>query len=132
MATLENSKKGVYAALCDDFDTPSAISTLQELVSAANKYSQQPSLSSVVLTTVAKYVTSIFQTFGLVSGTVEVGFGCDVTGAECDSGVSREQVRDKTYEKEEEGGGGCSECTSFFYAHSLLSYPIDLYYLSLI
>ena len=89
---LEATKSQVRSALLDDFDTPSAVSFLAELVKECNKYMEKGTgsaggssgesttaavvnpISSVVLTSVAKFVTSILRTFGLVPSGADVGF----------------------------------------------------------
>jgi len=93
MAKLESAKTQVRSALLDDFDTPRAVTTLTELIKDCNKYMDSgvamgiandnaiiyaqavtTGLSSVVLTNVARYITTILRTFGLVPSTVDIGF----------------------------------------------------------
>jgi cysteinyl-tRNA synthetase len=95
MVSLEASKGLVRAALLDDFDTPTAIVRLGDLVKECNRYmegvatpissSTAPTayppngLSSVLLTSVARYVTSVLRTFGLTPTT---GIGFPMGGGE--------------------------------------------------
>jgi cysteinyl-tRNA synthetase len=75
---LENAKSKVRAALCDDFDTPLAVSVLLELTKDCNRYfeDQGASLSSVTIISVAKYITFMLDVFGLIPPTpgTEIGF----------------------------------------------------------
>jgi cysteinyl-tRNA synthetase len=87
---LEAAKTDVRLCLLDDFNTPGAVSVLAELLRDCNKYMETPlaTMSSVVLSSVARYVTSMMNVFGLI---VE-GKGSDIgfpLGASSDeSGVS--------------------------------------------
>lgn len=77
---LEVTKRQVFDALMNDFDTPSAIDRLLELIRASNKYIEgndnvNQRVNSAVLYSVAIYVTSIVRTFGLIpSSSLEIGF----------------------------------------------------------
>ncbi len=73
---LEKTKEGVRAALMDDFDTPEAVNQMISLVRESNKYLENDdgAISSVILTNVARYLTSLLRTFGLVSAGTEIGF----------------------------------------------------------
>ena len=91
---LEVTKTLVRSALLDDFDTPRAVSVLTELIKDCNKYMDAgvamgishddnaiiyaqavtSGLSSVVLSNVARYITTILRTFGLVPSTADIGF----------------------------------------------------------
>jgi cysteinyl-tRNA synthetase len=79
LAQLEDVKTSVRASLLDDFDTPKATLALAELVKETNKYMElasSASFSSVALGTVARYITSVLRTFGLVQDpSSEIGFG---------------------------------------------------------
>lgn len=95
----EAARAAVRAHLLDDFDTPKAVNALTELVRDTNKYleSRGASGSSVVLTGVARYVTSMLRTFGLVQDGVDIGFpmgGGGTAGADgaAASGVSKEDI----------------------------------------
>ena len=89
---LEAAKASVHSALMDDFDTPRAITALLELIRESNKYSEEDGClaSSVLLTNLARYITSILKIFGLVQDSSEIGFPLD-SSAEGGS-VSKEQV----------------------------------------
>ncbi|KAG5181938.1 Cysteinyl-tRNA synthetase [Tribonema minus] len=90
---LEECKSGVRAALCDDFDTPTAIKLLaSDLVRTVNKYIQEKTdagLKShyIVVRTAGEYVTRIFKVFGLVTSGVDMGFDVEQEG-----GISREEA----------------------------------------
>ena len=93
LSKLEAAKTQVRAALLDDFDTPRAVCVLTELIKDCNKYmdagvvmgisndnnviyaqAATSGLSSIVLSSVARYITSILRTFGLVPSTTDIGF----------------------------------------------------------
>ena len=95
---LEEAKTNVRACLLDDFDTPRAVSVLTELIRECNKYVEtgtatpisaatdlgplpENGLSSVVLSSVARYITSILSTFGLVPSGSDIGFPLMESGA---------------------------------------------------
>ena len=63
----------VRDALCDDFDTPQAISALQ----AANMYLISSGVHAVglVMRSIVAYVTELFKVFGLAGAGPEIGFG---------------------------------------------------------
>lgn len=100
---VESAKAAVRAQLMDDFDTPRAVASLVELVGDCNKYMKAGSsgvndkgaevLSSVVLFSAARYVTSMLRVFGLVSGSGDIGFSSSAAGEEGGSGgQSKEQL----------------------------------------
>ena len=93
LSKIEAAKTQVRAALLDDFDTPRAVCVLTELIKDCNKYmdagvvmgisndnnviyaqAATSGLSSIVLSSVARYITSILRTFGLVPSTTDIGF----------------------------------------------------------
>lgn len=92
LEALETTKAGVYAALMDDFDTPVAVTCLAVLIKDCNKYCEAPAegggISTVILGNVARYITGILRTFGLVSGSAEVGFPLEGEGG----GASKEET----------------------------------------
>jgi len=102
VTAMEEVKVKVHDALMDDFDTPRAISALLELVKESNRYSEggpgsgDATVSTAVVSTVARYVTSILKVFGLVPDTSEIGFPLDGGGVGGGSGGvdagSKEQV----------------------------------------
>jgi cysteinyl-tRNA synthetase len=103
LVKLESAKFGVRTALLDDFDTPKAIAVMIDLVKETNKYMElnAMSMSTVVLTSVAKYITFILHVFGLIPDAADIGFPLDsgdgLINASSDSsggvgGKSREDV----------------------------------------
>jgi cysteinyl-tRNA synthetase len=54
---LEAAKANIRAAFLDDFDTPAVLQHLLQLIKNTNKYLEAPEPSSVLLTSVATYVT---------------------------------------------------------------------------
>lgn len=92
ITSLETAKVAVNDALMDDFDTPSAVTALLELLRESNRYSEADGslVSTSVLSTVARYVTSILKVFGLVQDTADIGFPLESSG---DGGsISKEQI----------------------------------------
>jgi cysteinyl-tRNA synthetase len=79
---IENAKQLVRNALLDDFDTPEAISVLMNLVRELNRYmdSGAGTLSSAILSSGAKYITSILKIFGLIPDNNEIGFALESNG----------------------------------------------------
>ena len=96
---LTAAKKAVFDALMDDFDTPVAVSALVTLVRDCNRYmeSSNGDISTVVLGSVARYITSVLKTFGLVPSSADIGFpasanGLSSSGEEAGSGTSKEEL----------------------------------------
>ena len=71
---LEESKVNVRTALMDDFDTPKAIGSLLELVKKCNKYMEESNISTVVLSSAARYLTEMFVIFGVIQDSSDIGF----------------------------------------------------------
>ena len=98
LQALEDAKEGVRSSLMDDFDTPRAVTFLLDLIRESNRsIEKDEAISSAVLTDVARYITSVLRTFGLVADGIEVGFplgGDAASGAEGSgqASASREQV----------------------------------------
>ncbi|CAN0110178.1 unnamed protein product [Ascophyllum nodosum] len=95
-ARLADAKRDVRRCLCDDFDTPSAVVALQELVKAVNKYleTKERAGEKIVADSVrgaAEYVTKIFKVFGLASTGSSLGFSSSTGAADA---VSEEQSRE--------------------------------------
>ena len=82
VVSLEETKGNVRAALCDDFDTPSAVRHLMNLIREANKYIESGVVGSAILSSVARYITSILRTFGVVQDDNDIGFSLDSAGGE--------------------------------------------------
>eukprot|EP00953_Heterococcus_sp_UTEX-ZZ885_P026191 14166-Heterococcus_DN1.PRE.1 len=81
------------AALCDDFDTPTAIKALLDLIKCVHKYIHEKNDAGVkcqpiCVRTTAEYVTKMFKIFGLVSNGNDIGFNVESTG----DTVSREDT----------------------------------------
>lgn len=81
VSALDSTKAAIFEALADDFDTPRAMQLLQELIKTTNKameaYQQQDTpvqLSTVVLSSVARYITYMLKVFGLVPNGTDIGF----------------------------------------------------------
>jgi cysteinyl-tRNA synthetase len=117
---LTAAKAGVYSAVMDDFDTPQAVTVLVGLVRDCNRYmeggsaphdqtgadggaasssSSSNAISSVILGSVARYITTTFKTFGLVPSSVDIGFGMSNGNGlssggdgEANSGASKEDL----------------------------------------
>lgn len=84
---LQEAQRKVDEALRDDFDTPTVMSTLVDLVKVTNLYIENPqNVVHLVVRNVASYVTRIFTVFGLIGGTGEIGFDSSVGGS------SREEI----------------------------------------
>jgi cysteinyl-tRNA synthetase len=64
-AELLRSKKAVRVALCDSFDTSSAVNELATLVSAANIYLQKDGVKLPLVLQVSRYVFDILKVFGV-------------------------------------------------------------------
>lgn len=80
LLAIENAKQLVRNALLDDFDTPEAISVLMNLVRELNRYMDSATLSSAILSSGAKYITSILKIFGLIPDNNEIGFALETSG----------------------------------------------------
>jgi len=98
---VEAAKAAVRSKRMDDFDTPRAVASLVDLVGDCNKYMKAGSsglnekgaevLSSVVLFSAARYITSMLRVFGLVSGSSDIGFST-VSSSVGSEEVSKEQL----------------------------------------
>lgn len=84
---INKAMHSVDDALRDDFDTPTAMSSLSDLVKATNVYLEtclfeNKAPVSLVIRNSAKYITKIFKTFGLIpeSSGVEIGFPVGSSG----------------------------------------------------
>ena len=76
---LEDGKGRVDAALMDDFDTPRAIAALLEIVNKFNRYIDMNNISTVLLSSAARYLTEVFEVFGLVQES-DIGFPFEGSG----------------------------------------------------
>ena len=124
---IEKATNAVDDALKDDFDTPTSMTALADLVKATNLYiegcaAENRTPVSLVIRNAAKFLTKIFKTFGLIpegSG-VEIGFP---VGGGGDSGEEtltpvldalidfRSSVRDKA--RANDVSGVLQECDAF-------------------
>ncbi|CCW65283.1 unnamed protein product [Phytomonas sp. EM1] len=76
----EKTEKGVHEALCNNFDTPTALTLLMSLVAFINRYMLCPERqSSTLLRKVSRYITRMFQIFGVIEGTDMVGLSRGAT-----------------------------------------------------
>ena len=96
---LDECKRKVHAALCDDFDTPAVIAALNALVASTNRYMEKKEASAgaskcvaLSLRSCAAYVTYVFKVFGLVSDGNSIGYNLDDGGGEGGGGASKEEV----------------------------------------
>ncbi|KAJ3110692.1 hypothetical protein HDU96_006372, partial [Phlyctochytrium bullatum] len=70
LKVLETSQRAVHAALCDNFDTATATTTLRDLIAQANIYlrkaeTERRKPSPEVLRKIAAYVTRLMRVFGV-------------------------------------------------------------------
>lgn len=73
---LRGCRARVHAALCDNFDTPTAMAALFEVVGTCNVYMAQCGARArwAAVHEVARYVSRILQVFGVVAGADHLGF----------------------------------------------------------
>eukprot|EP01031_Cornospumella_fuschlensis_P025509 gene25509-30796_t len=105
---LAQAKRSTHQLLGDDFDTPGVVAALKRLVGHCNKYmqpavtgvaedghadSQQQAcaVSTVVLMSVARYITHILKVFGLTPSGQDIGFPLQEEESSS-SGASREDT----------------------------------------
>jgi cysteinyl-tRNA synthetase len=86
--SLRESMTKVDTAMRDDFDTPTVLSVLTDLVKATNVYMENTAVVGLVVRNVATYITRIFKVFGLILDET-IGFGSADGGS---GGASREEV----------------------------------------
>jgi cysteinyl-tRNA synthetase len=93
-------KNRVDEALRDDFDTPTALAALADLVKSTNIYIESKTKkggtpNALVVRNSAVFITKIFKVFGLVSSSsdVEIGFDAGATSTNADGASrSREEI----------------------------------------
>jgi len=83
--SVEMARIAVDEALKDDFDTPTCLTALADLVKATNLYlekceTEKATPVSLVVRNAAKYVTQIFKTFGLIPENAGVDIGFPIGG----------------------------------------------------
>ena len=92
-AALEKTQIGVHAALLDNFDTPTVMKLLDDLVSATNDYTKGGDVRAMLVSQIAQYITRILRVFGLVNGSDDIGFGPEGDGCGgAQGGEGREAV----------------------------------------
>ena len=85
-----------HTALCDNIDTKIAMTTLKDIISAANQYikarEEAKAVPSVLLLrNIALFVTRSLRVFGAITSSDEIGFG-DAGGGSGGSTASREEL----------------------------------------
>jgi len=126
-SSLDSATNAVDAALSDDFDTPTCMSILADLVKGTNLYLDKCESAknipiSLILLNSSKYVTKIFKTFGLIpeASGVEIGFPVGGGGGDSEEKLTpvldalidfRSSVRDKARAKDV--SGVLKECDTF-------------------
>jgi cysteinyl-tRNA synthetase len=117
--TLADATRKVDAALKDDFDTPTVLAVLVDLVKATNVYMEGDSVVGLVVRNVSSYITQIFKVFGLIHDDA-VGFTKTAGGASREEVLApvldalmtfRSSVRDKARQKDI--SGVLQECDGF-------------------
>lgn len=74
---LVKSQQEIHIALCDSFDTPSAMKFLQELVGNTRQYIQNTKnrpLSALLLQDIGSFVTRLLEIFGIIQTQPIIGF----------------------------------------------------------
>ncbi len=79
-ARIEEAQRGVTAALCDNFDTPTVLLKMQELVTACNVYinsaadGTSPPPKFLLINKAAVYMAKIFRTLGIDDNSADFPF----------------------------------------------------------
>jgi len=74
-SAFQDCKSKVHSALLNDFDTPTALATMLEIVKAVNIYSKNNSnIVCLVVRNCALYITKMFKVFGLIPDFCVIGF----------------------------------------------------------
>ena len=86
LKSFDTADQNLHVALCDSFNTPSAMKVLTDLIGSTNKYMSQTK-SLAVVKDIARWVTRIVTIFGLdPTGTLNdsdrIGWATSSTGAE--------------------------------------------------
>eukprot|EP01022_Parablepharisma_sp_SALTPOND_P020553 TRINITY_DN376_c0_g1_i1.p3 TRINITY_DN376_c0_g1~~TRINITY_DN376_c0_g1_i1.p3 ORF type:complete len:477 (-),score=67.01 TRINITY_DN376_c0_g1_i1:7890-9320(-) len=85
--SLSDYQDKIHKAFCDNFDTPSVITYLGELITVANAYMKdEANLKLTILLKIANYVQFVLQSCGVV-GDAPIGFS-----SQKDTAVDEEQV----------------------------------------
>jgi len=73
--SFQECKKKFHSAILNDFDTPSALTSLMDIVKAVNIYSKNnTNIICVVIRNCALYITKMFKMFGLILDSSDIGF----------------------------------------------------------
>lgn len=91
LAALTSARDRVHVALCDNFDTPTALLLLQDLVNATNVYlKQQARPNAYVLRMVGQYVSKMLRIFGVLANAHDeaIGFDCEAMTTAASGGKS--------------------------------------------
>lgn len=89
---LNNAKKLVHEALCDNIDTRTALDVIRDLVTQTNIYvrdvaaTANASINALLLRRIALYVTDLLHIFGAINGP-RGGIGFPVEGASADVSI---------------------------------------------
>ena len=87
---LAEAQAAVGAGLRDDFDTPTVLAVLSDLVKATNVYLESETvILGLVVRSVASYITKMFKVFGLIHND-SLGFGLEDGSGE--GGASKEET----------------------------------------
>ena len=93
-AELLRAKKAVRVALCDSFDTPTAVKELATLVSAANSYLQKDAVKVPLVLQVSRYVFDVLKAFGVYeAGDMPSVLGNGTQGGETASESVEDAIR---------------------------------------
>lgn len=88
-STMKDVEAEVHRALCNNFDTSTAMNSLNTLVTKVNAYSMKnPSRNALLMKRVAVYITKMLRVFGVVTGDQEFGFPSDTQGASTHSSLA--------------------------------------------
>ncbi|OAD76974.1 hypothetical protein PHYBLDRAFT_185884 [Phycomyces blakesleeanus NRRL 1555(-)] len=89
LEVLQQKQDAVHAALCDSFNTPTAMEEIMNLINETNKYMAGGAklVNLHLLGKVAKWTTNMMKIFGVAENGAEIGFG-----ASGQAGVSTEDV----------------------------------------
>ncbi|KAK3237227.1 hypothetical protein CYMTET_52675 [Cymbomonas tetramitiformis] len=74
---LQACQANVHVALCDNFDTTTAMAALVNMASEVNKYMNsmpETDLRALLIRKTATYITQMLRTFGVIEGHDDIGF----------------------------------------------------------
>ncbi|KAI9203862.1 tRNA synthetases class I (C) catalytic domain-containing protein [Polychytrium aggregatum] len=90
LASLEVSQVKIHNALCDNFDTPTAMQEIRDLITVTNKYiaEKKDTPNTDLLAKVAKYITRLGRIFGIVrDGNADIGNSAASAAASSDEAI---------------------------------------------